>query len=77
MKTYFCSMHNIYDVCPADKQYILPLVFVKEVMHLGQQHGLQNTTLTSLFYKNIYRKVIYVYFYGNDLLIRFSHFYTQ
>jgi hypothetical protein len=31
---------------------------------LGQRHGLQNTTLTSCFYKkNIYEKVIYVYFY--------------
>jgi hypothetical protein len=28
---------------------------------LGQRHGLQSTTLTSLFYKNIYWKVIYVY----------------
>jgi hypothetical protein len=33
---------------------------------LGQRHDLQNITLTSLFYKNIYRKVIYVYFYEND-----------
>jgi hypothetical protein len=30
---------------------------------LGQRHGLQNTTLTSYFYKNIYEKVTYVYFY--------------
>jgi hypothetical protein len=29
----------------------------------GQRYGLQNTTLTSCFYKNIYQKVIYVYFY--------------
>jgi hypothetical protein len=69
-------MHNIYDVCPADKTVYTPSGFCKR-SRLGQQHGLQNTTLTSLFYKNIYRKVIYVYFYGNDLLIRFSHFYTQ
>jgi hypothetical protein len=33
---------------------------------LRQQHGLQNTTLTSLFYKYIYSKVIFVYFYEND-----------
>jgi hypothetical protein len=32
---------------------------------LRQRHGLQNTTLTSLFYKNNYWKVIYVYFYDN------------
>ena len=30
---------------------------------LGQRHGLQNTTLTSCFFKNIYRKVIYINFY--------------
>jgi hypothetical protein len=29
----------------------------------GQWHGLQITTLTSCFYKNIYWKVIYVYSY--------------
>jgi hypothetical protein len=29
----------------------------------GQQHGLQRITLTSYFYKNIYLKVIFVYFY--------------
>jgi hypothetical protein len=33
---------------------------------LGQGHGLQSTTLTSLFLKNIYWKVIYVYFYEKD-----------
>jgi hypothetical protein len=32
---------------------------------LGQRYGLQNITLTSLFY-NFFRKVIYVYFYEND-----------
>ena len=30
---------------------------------LGQRHGLQNITLISYHYKNIYRKVRYVYFY--------------
>ena len=30
---------------------------------LGQRHGLQNITLTPCYYKNIYRKVRYVYFY--------------
>ena len=29
----------------------------------GQRHGLQSITLTPCFYKNIYQKVIYVYFY--------------
>jgi len=32
---------------------------------LGQRHGLQNTTLTSYFFKNIYKKVIYINFYEN------------
>ena len=32
---------------------------------LGQGHGLQNITLTLCYYKNIYRKVRYVYFYEN------------
>ena len=30
---------------------------------LGQRHGLQNTILTSYFYKKIYQKMIYVYFH--------------
>jgi hypothetical protein len=30
-----------------------------------QRHGLQSITLTLFFYKNIYLKVIYVYFYEN------------
>jgi hypothetical protein len=29
----------------------------------GQQYGLQSITLTSYFYKNIYLKVVFVYFY--------------
>ena len=29
----------------------------------GQRHGLQSLTLTSYFYKNIYRKFIYLYIY--------------
>jgi hypothetical protein len=33
---------------------------------LGQQHGHQSTALTSLFYQNIYWKVIYVYFYESN-----------
>jgi hypothetical protein len=33
---------------------------------LGLQHGHQSTTLTSLFYKNIYWKVIYVYSYESN-----------
>jgi hypothetical protein len=43
-------------------QVCTPSVLVKKVV-FGQRHGLQNTTLTSCFYKNIYWKVIYVYFY--------------
>jgi hypothetical protein len=33
---------------------------------LGQRHGHQSTTLTSLFYKNLYWKVIYVYSYESN-----------
>jgi hypothetical protein len=33
---------------------------------LGQWHGHQSTTLTSLFYKNLYWKVIYVYSYKSN-----------
>jgi hypothetical protein len=35
--------------------------------HLGHRHDHQSTTLTSLFYKNIYWKVIYVYSYESNL----------
>ena len=34
-----------------------------KTLRLGQRHGLQNTTLTTCYYKNIYEKVVYVYFY--------------
>ena len=43
--------------------------FIKYSIHtqnnwrLGQGHGLQNTILTSYFSKNIYQKMIYVYFH--------------
>jgi hypothetical protein len=33
---------------------------------LRQRHGHQSATLTSLFYKNIYWKVIYVYSYESS-----------
>ena len=35
----------------------------QKTWRLGQRHGLQNTILTSYFSKNIYQKVIYVYFH--------------
>ena len=48
---------------------------------LGQRHGLQNTTLTSYFSKNIYQKVIYVYFHKSIFqyksIHQFLHFQTQ
>jgi hypothetical protein len=44
--------------------YTYSLLFGKR-SRLGQRYGLQNTSLTSIFYKNIYWKVIYVYFYEN------------
>ena len=39
----------------------------------GQQHGLQNISLTSYFYQNIYQKVIYVYFYESNFVDKFIH----
>jgi hypothetical protein len=30
---------------------------------LGQRYGYQSTTLTSLFYKNLYWRITYVYYY--------------
>jgi hypothetical protein len=63
-------------------RYPIVQFFLKETIHLlphhtyslwfhiksllGQQHGHQSTTLTSLFYKNIYWKVIYVYSYESN-----------
>jgi hypothetical protein len=47
--------------------YCFPLSYVTYSLRfiirsrLGQRHGHQSTTLTSLFYKNLYWKVIYVY----------------
>jgi len=47
----------------------------------GQRHGLQSLTLTSYFLKNIYRKVMYLYFYEYffkiNLFIWFLYFETQ
>jgi hypothetical protein len=49
--------------------------------HLGQRHGHQSTTLTSLFYENLYWKVnMYILMkviFKTNLFIRFSHFQTQ
>ena len=47
-----------------------------------QRHGLQGLTLTSYFYKNIYRKVIYLYFYESifqdkSIHMVFLYFETQ
>ena len=46
----------------------------------GQRQGLQNLTWTSYFYKNIYRKVIYLYFmkvfFKANLFIWFLYFET-
>ena len=47
----------------------------------GEWYGLQSLTLTSYFYKNIYHKVIYLYFYESifktNLFIWFLYFETQ
>jgi hypothetical protein len=59
--TLFCSLDNGRVISPVG---LYSLRFGKR-SRLGQRHGLQNTTLTSFFYKNIYWKVIYVYFYEN------------
>jgi len=67
--------HRCYLSCTSIKQssglYVVKnfTLFLPYSLHtqktwrLGQRHGLQNTTLTSYFSKNIYQKVIYVYFY--------------
>jgi hypothetical protein len=54
---------NLHITCLWDKDYSLR--FGKR-SRLKQRHSLQNTTLTSLFYKNIYWKVKYVYFYEKN-----------
>jgi len=33
---------------------------------LGQRHGLQTLALTLCFYKNIYQKMAYIYFYESN-----------
>jgi len=40
---------------------------------LEQQHSLQNLILTFYFYKNIYQKVVYIYFYGSIFQNKFIH----
>ncbi len=46
-----CSILIVYSLC------------THKWSRFGQRHGLQNTILTSCFYKYIYWKVIYIYFY--------------
>jgi len=46
----------------ADTMYSL---YIRKKSGFGQRHDFQNLTLTSYFYKNIYRKLIYLYFYKN------------
>ena len=54
---------------------------IRKEYRFGQRQGLQNLTLTSYFYKNIYRKVIYLYFmnvfFKANLFIWFLYFETQ
>jgi hypothetical protein len=45
------------------KQYAITPSILKNEVVLDIDTGLQSTTLTSYFYKNIYQKVIHVYFY--------------
>ena len=58
---------------------LLHSLFVMYSLHtwkecrFGQRHGLQDVTLTSYFYKNIYRKVIYLYFYECIFQDKFIH----
>jgi len=44
----------------ADTTYSL---YIRKESGFGWRHDFQNLTLTSYFYKNIYRKLIYLYFY--------------
>ena len=53
-------------------QYIYSLYTRKE-NRFEHRHGLQNLILTSYFYKNIYRKVIYLYFYESVFQDKFIH----
>ena len=39
----------------------------------GQRHGLQRLNLTSYFYKNICRKMIYLYFYESIFQDKYIH----
>jgi hypothetical protein len=54
----FCLFSAIWDCL-----HCTPSMHTGNLSHFGQRHGLQSITLTSYFYKNIYLKVIYVYFY--------------
>jgi hypothetical protein len=47
----------------ADETFATYSLQVGKRSHFRQQYGLQSITLTLFFYKNIYLKVIYVYFY--------------
>jgi len=40
---------------------------------LEQRHGFQSLTLTLYFYKNIYQKLIYEYFYESIFKDKFIH----
>jgi hypothetical protein len=75
----FGTTHCLFKVNPAiiflimrtpcmDSRRFLPIVLTSfwKNWRLGQRLGLQNTTLTSYYYKNIYRIVMYVYFYESS-----------
>ena len=55
------------------KTKIIYSLHIGKRRRLGQRHGLQNITLTSCYYKNIYRKVLYVYFYESIFLDKSIH----
>ena len=61
---------RVYDVIWKETVYSL---HTQNKWCLGQWHDLQNTTLTSYFSKNIYQKVIYVYFHKSIFQDKYIH----
>ena len=55
------------------KEIVIYSLHTWKECRFGQRHGLQSLTLTSYFYKNIYRKVIYLYFYESIFQDKFIH----
>jgi len=85
MSGYMNEFLNLDTSCPCQNdsekgtEGVVIYIFISHSLYIGnssrfgQRRGLQRITLTSYFYKNIYLKAIYVYFYESTFQDKSIH----